>query len=115
MVTDSRYVHDTVLKIKAGTAPSVHTKISGTYIASHKDKLVSITWVKAHLEWEQAEARGISREHWTLNQKADEAATRGLTMHTEDPGAIALYLYRIRLIQDWQKHLLGFTSGANHS
>ena len=48
-----------------------------------------VRWVKAHLTWEQAQARGFTYEEWAGNRKADEMACAGASEHAIDPGVAA--------------------------
>ena len=91
IVTDSRYVHDTVHKLKQGIAIAGAHGDLWQFITTAIHTLREIHWVKAHLTEEEALQRNIPAQHWALNQQADSAATQGLSQHTEDPGAITLY------------------------
>ena len=48
----------------------------------------------------------MSVDDWRLNNEADRAATSGMDMHTEDPGSLALFQYRSRIVRLWQAHLV---------
>ena len=107
LLTDSRYVADRLRQLLLGV--TVHSLQHGDLwqrILSQRAKLVDVTWVKAHLDWDEANHRGIPYEHWYLNQQADELATQGCLSHQEDPGSLALYRYRRYHIERWQKYLV---------
>ena len=87
ILTDSRYVHDTVKKLQRGQPITGAHRDLWTLIQPHITQVQDIIWVKAHLDQEEALKRGIPLLHWDLNRQADTAATRGLNTHTEDPGS----------------------------
>ena len=107
ILSDSRYVSDrlhTILQTQT-LPPGQHSDLWSAIFA-FRHKLHAITWVKAHLTLEEALGRGISAEDWRLNHQADLAATRGIGMHTEDPGALILFQHRSRIVKLWQAHLV---------
>ena len=107
VITDSKYVCHTLQTALQGRSPScVQHSDLWSRILSQLHKIVAVTWVKAHLTWDEAQPRGIQFTHWQLNQEADLQATAGCCSHGEDPGAVALYHYRSLCIRRWQHHLL---------
>ena len=69
-------------------------------------RIQGVTWVKAHLTWEEAKARGIAREHWDLNRRADIEAGKGVDSHIEDPGHWALWGHQLAQVREWQQTLV---------
>ena len=106
ILTDSKYVANTLERMAKGGHPKGRHADLWNIIWGLKAKLEQVTWVKAHLTKEQAKLRGICPKHWELNRQADLRATEGLQKHTEDPGAWTLREWGIRRVAEWQKHLV---------
>ena len=107
ILTDSRYVADRLRLF-------LDTRVIGqgqhadlwSVIFGHSVRLAGVTWIKAHLTLEEALGRGYTADDWRLNEGADAAATRGVAMHHEDPGALVLFQYRVARVVLWQTYLL---------
>ena len=92
IISDSRYVSDRLqMLLHTDALPQGQHSDLWSIIVAQRAKLAGVTWVKAHLSLAEARTRGYSDEEWRLNDGADAAATRGLAMHQEDPGALALF------------------------
>jgi len=106
VVTDSRYVHNTTQRIMAD--PSYEPSEHGHWweqIRERFGRIRQIRWQKAHLTMEQNAARGGSERDWTLNCRADTAATQGVELHQDDPEHVKLYTQGILQIADIQTHI----------
>ena len=68
--------------------------------------MAGVTWIKAHLTLDEALGRGYTADDWLLNEGAGAAATRGIAMHLDDPGALVLFQYRVARVVLWQTYLL---------
>ena len=79
IVTDSKYVAGGITKVLAGAKLRGKHQDLWDAIGRFQDRIQGVTWVKAHLTWEEARARGIDREHWDLNRRADIEAGEGST------------------------------------
>ena len=107
LLTDSRDVSDTLSRALQGrpVACVQHCDL-WQRVLTQKYNISRVTWVRAHLSWDEAQLRNIPRAHWFLNSEADGQATSGCNSHVEDPGALALYQYRSTRIRQWQQYLL---------
>ena len=106
LIVDNQYVRDRILDLQGGGSPRGAHQDLWHPMTQALHKVKEVFWIKSHLEWPEAEARGFSHEHWRLNKEADARATRGVRAHIEDPGAVVLHRYRAFHIQRWQQHLL---------
>ena len=62
------------------------------------------SWIKAHLEWPEAERRGFSQQAWLGNQHADELAGLGAAEHGLDQPTIDRVIdsaKQAKLMQSW--------------
>ena len=98
ILTDSKYVANTLQRMAKGGLPKgKHTDL-WNIIWGLKKKLEKVTWVKAHLTLEQAKLRGIEPTHWDLTRQADLRATESLQRHIEDLGAWAFREWGLRWV-----------------
>ena len=75
LVTDSRYAHDRIQFFLKGHRPQGAHEDLWSVVYEKRHIIAGVSWVKAHLSLEDAQARGIPEEHWRLNAKADGGAT----------------------------------------
>ena len=107
LLTDSPYVSDTLNRALQGRPVScIQHGDLWHRILTQRHKLPRVTWVKAHLTWDEAQLRNIPRAHWSFNCEADLQATAGCLAHDEDPGALVLYQYRCSALRQWQQYLI---------
>jgi len=106
VVTDSKYVYTTVRRKREdpGFVPGDHGhwwELIRAGIARVKE----IRWQKAHLTRDENRERGGTDREWTLNHRADEAATAGIKRHIDEPAQTAEYNRRVLEIADIQTHI----------
>ena len=106
ILTDSKYVTVNLTKVIKGEKPKGKHADLWDGIWRLKERIEAVTWVKAHLKWEEAEGRGIPKEHWDLNRLADIEAGKGVEMHTEDPGHWALWAFQLDQVRRQQQGLV---------
>ena len=106
ILTDSKYVTINLTKVIKGEKPKGKHADLWDGIWKLKGRIEAVTWVKAHLKWEEAEVRGIPQEHWDLNRLADIEAGKGVEMHTEDPGHWALWDMQLAQVRRQQQDLV---------
>ena len=88
--TDSRYVCSGIRYLDLGVVPPfAHRDLWERALRAWRPGVSSAAWVKAHLEWDVAERRGIPRHAWEGNCRADELAGRGAAQHEVDPAVAA--------------------------
>jgi len=75
VVTDSRYVHDGVYAVQRGEGASLLEGLDGDLWRQVKAAPdATMVWIPSHKSWEEASARGHSREDWLGNREADRRA-----------------------------------------
>ena len=63
--TDSRFVCRGARYLAAGTVPNfAHRDLWARAAEAWRPGVSEVCWIKAHLEWEEAEARGFPRHAW---------------------------------------------------
>jgi len=106
IVTDSKYVAGQITKLLGGVKLQGKHQDLWDAIGRLQERIQGVTWVKAHLTWEEAKARSIDREHWDLNRRADTEAGKVVDAHVEDPGHWALWGHQLLLVREWQQTLV---------
>ena len=107
IVTDSKYAMDMAMEIKTGgkIPEGTHKKL-WTRFKDHAHKVLTITKIKSHLEWEEAEEMGFSRRDWIGNKKADEQAGKGADMHGYTADEIKQANKHTELVTKVQQHMV---------
>eukprot|EP00972_Heterocapsa_arctica_P037121 5464268-Heterocapsa_arctica.AAC.1 len=79
-------------------------------LESRTRKIISIRWVKAHLNQEKVTAAGVSYEDWYGNDQAGEQAKAGAENHGYTKG----HNFAIKQKEDAEKHnnIKGTKTGA---
>ena len=73
--TDSRLVARGAVYLNAGVFPPLrHPDLWQRAARVWRRGTSEVRWVKAHLDWPAAQARGFSWQAWAGNQRADELA-----------------------------------------
>lgn len=75
MVTDNRSVQQGAARCSPGAPEDLCEGRNGDLWALVRRR-VHVQWIKSHMDWPQAEARGFTREDFDGNHVADEAAGR---------------------------------------
>ena len=105
--TDSQYVEGRVLAFgQAGYIP---------YVVAHRDlwcqaleswhPAIAVTWIKAHLDWPEAQQRGYPWHAWHGNSQADLLAGLGSKAHSDEAGQLREARKRQDLITLLHRHL----------
>ena len=88
--TDSRFVCSGVRYLDLGLVPPfAHRDLWERALRAWRPGVSSAAWVKAHLEWDEAESRGIPRHAWEGNRRADALAGNGAALHEVEPAVAA--------------------------
>ena len=62
---------------------------------------LTVTHVKAHLEWKDVLAGKISASDWTGNDRADANAKKGVTLHADYAAVVAFVETGQASYKDW--------------
>eukprot|EP00972_Heterocapsa_arctica_P054002 7955704-Heterocapsa_arctica.AAC.1 len=69
-------------------------------------EIISIRWVKAHLNKEKATAAGVSYEDWYGNDQADEQAKAGAAKHGHTKGQQFAIEQKVSLVARMKHHMI---------
>ena len=107
IVTDSQYAMEMATEIKTGgkVPDGTHKKLWARF-KEQSHKILSITKIKSHLQWEDAEKRGFSRMDWLGNKEADRLAGLGADKHGYTSEEIREANKHAELVNNVQQHMV---------
>ena len=100
LITDSRYVCDRLLEGGSRRATGQAHLDLWEQIDALAHKLGHVSWVKAHLTWEQASVAGFTALEWGGSQMADILARAGVDLHEDPPTVVAERVKKLELVSD---------------
>ena len=114
--TDSMFVVRGAKHLQAGRVPPMHHQDLWQRASKAWCRGVSeVRWVKAHLSWPDAQARGIAWQAWAGNQRADELAGQGAAQHappTADVARVRQAVSDTEKVQSWMAEALRLAADA---
>ena len=115
--TDSRFVTRGASSLGSGVIPRMrHSDLWHRAAKAWRHGTTEVHWVKAHLDWPAAEARGISVEVWQGNRRADELAGQGAAAHAParaDADRVRKAHGETRQVQQWMAEVLHLAAEAD--
>ena len=115
--TDSKFVCRGAGFLEQGVLPPLkHADLWARAARAWRRGRSEVRWVKAHLEWQEAQDRGIPWHVWAGNQRADEFAGRGAASHAPAADDVRRVLGArddLKRAQAWMVEALRLASAAD--